>query len=310
MAKNLTICPITEPVANANARGEGTSGGAEIQVIEGKSALTGVGTGYGLREGMTAIAGTDRMFRKHNVNETPTGYGYGPENKALSEVMDLLKDPSFLDYIDSRLGIMLAAKGGETFGRRGSVQKSVSFSTTPYTGTQLMQQGHKADGNLVPTHIPIHVTRYGMRYSINLEDFEANPDHLYVYILTIIRGFPVGGSQTCLSNLVRPAVVMWNTHRSLGGGLNPLGYTTENVDSAPNIDFFIKQANMHGMSFKIRGDYSVTLKADDPKTQAMVEAGPTPLIQAADEMFCEAMECMGLDPAAELAKAKKMILED
>jgi len=303
MAKNLTLCAITEPVANANARGEGVTGGAEIQIVDGFSILPGVAQGYALREALTALVGADKMFRHHDVTSTPTGYGYGPDDKTLAEVEDLLKDPDFDRYVDSHLGFMLASKGSDSTTQRGGVKKAVAFSTTPYVGSRLMQLGHKADGDLVPTHNPMHVTRYGLRYPFNLEGFEKYPEHLYLYLLAIVGGFPVGGNQTSLSNLVRPAVVMWNVHRSLGGGLNPLGYLTEDVASDPDLGFFIKQAELHGTGFRACGQF--TCPEDAPKE--IKDGKGVPLTHAVEEMFTEAMALLGKDGKAAKAKAESML---
>jgi len=308
-AMYLNFLILSDLFTNGNVRGEGSTGGAEIQVVDGLSVLTGVAISHSWRVAIAELIGWPRMFRKHGVTDSASGYGYGPKNEPLSAVAAQMEDTgNFLKFIDVYFGAMLAGKGEKAFSRRSSIYKGLSFSTTPFGGDRLMQQGHKGNGDLVPFHVPMHLTRYVTPYTINLADFLDHPEYIYILIMSAVRGFPVGGNQTNLRNLLKPAVCLWRTHKDHGSGLTALGYMTPKVNESPNIDFFIRQAIRHNTPFQAHGDFTHTV--DLPESMADLNSGTTiPFNQTVEAIFADSMAMMGLDAAKVRSDARKMLRE-
>jgi len=319
----LTLCAISQPAANGNTMGEAPGNVLALQHLQiGEDTVTvlsGTSQRRCYRQNTAGMVGEDKMFRHHDAHpEAPSGYGYGPQNQGSlhAGLVDLEMDKSrLLEFYDAHYGIMDAPKSGTGMKFRSSIATALGFSTTSFDDLALFQQGvNAANGDLAPYQHPIHVTRYVLRQTYNVEDFRDHLEKFYVAIRAFCDGIRVGGHQSQCSNVVVPDVIMWRTTKVPGRtGLNHVGYRTP-VGQAPDITMFLERAQNNRQPFRMAGTFRYdTEKVTDSNLEvALDDSKDTPLWRVADLAFLKALALLDFDEesAKGILDAAKALIQE
>lgn len=260
----LTMLTVSRALLASNARGEGEGNTQTLQHITVDNRDHTILTGYSMRRGMRQglLDNDSPMWRKHNaVPESPSGYGYGPNNS--STMKDALpSDPR--DYVDTSLFGLMAALKGILLKFRSQAQVSAAISTVPYYGDVAFGQGPsdgKDDGGgedeapkkgkgkgkvkapgagLALFHYEQHYTRYAFTITLNLQEMKKAGTLVHLkHLLNVLTEIQVGGSQAANAASIIPEAILWTFHKSSGkGGLQVgidklRGSASEPINLAP-----------------------------------------------------------------------------
>ena len=254
----LSLLFVSRPLLAANARGEGSGNGQVLQYVTtprgSLSVLSGQSIRRAIRENMLAQGGGANMWRKHDINDGASGYGYGPDNE--HAMKDAVPD-SPAAYDDTLLfGYMIMAKkkkGQDAVNtkHRSALWVSEALSATPYAGDRSFTRGLTADGSLNPFHTDRHYTQYAFSLTVNLNDMALRPGTLPRF-LDACRMLRVGGNQAAHASELVPESLVYRLHAEPASALAPLaaeGVTDAKAMQAAVADLGLSDVHFAGADF-------------------------------------------------------------
>lgn len=276
MSKYLSLLLVTDPMLQANARGESDGTAQTLQTIGKGGRLYTVVSGYSIRYAIRAAledAGY-RVWRHHDTTGSNSGYGYEDKNGELSESMYEAAPASRYDFVDTSLfGFMITPKTekikkaqadakarGEDIGKGGPLKQRSALSMgpavglTPYGGDQAFVRGLKEDGGTNPfTHDRDH-TRYQWHMCIDLGMLKENPEAIQA-LFNVLMYLKVGGSHAANASSWDLDCLVYRFHNVPGQGGLGIGFDAmENETLPPTLEALTRKAHDRGIEFKVGGN--------------------------------------------------------